>query len=383
MNRLRCVLTVMIGLALVGSVYSGFHVYRLIFPIVSLGEVQSVAPTWRDKKWFMVDLKEEQFLIDRNGNRAPFDRAGYFSEGLAAYRDGDLGLYGYMNNAGETVISPTFYRAETFHSGMAAVQFLLNGPWTYVDTSGVLLETSDEYRYVQPFYGSFALVHTEEKELIIDRLGKTLVELESRAGRIVYGNGYIAYYSYPADGVEQKLMLLNPHTGSQVELDPAFPFYHAYPLTHNRLLWVTSDRSYEDRSDCLVTDLQLNQLGPVLYNVNGWAPGEEALYVAKKEPNGQYGYINADAEFIIKPQFDIANRFAGGLAYVKNAEEGFYINLQGERAFDMSSNRHGSSFESGLARVYTGRDDSTFQNGDEFVYIDRQGVVVWRCGLTE
>jgi hypothetical protein len=48
------------------------------------------------------------------------------------------------------------------------------------------------------------------------------------------------------------------------------------------------------------------------------------------EIKGKYGYLDRDGKVVIKPQFDIANEFHQGLAYVRAGEKYGFIDLEGK-----------------------------------------------------
>jgi hypothetical protein len=83
-------------------------------------------------------LSETQFYIDSSGKMAfgnTYFIAEPFSEGLAAVRPHDLGLFGYINKTGEMVIAPSYKKACLFGEGFACVTNEDSG-WIIIDTSG-------------------------------------------------------------------------------------------------------------------------------------------------------------------------------------------------------------------------------------------------------
>jgi hypothetical protein len=76
-----------------------------------------------------------------------YDRASYFSEGLAAVaRDGKAG---FIDQSGAIVIPLQFERAHPFVSGRAGVK--INGKWGYIDRTGRVV-IAPRFHFVWPFY---------------------------------------------------------------------------------------------------------------------------------------------------------------------------------------------------------------------------------------
>jgi hypothetical protein len=80
--------------------------------------------------------------VDRSGElvvRPQFDRAGYFSEGMAAVRVG--GKHGYIDTSGELVIPPEFDGSSNFEGGKALVK--LGEEKFFIDRTGATIDESD------------------------------------------------------------------------------------------------------------------------------------------------------------------------------------------------------------------------------------------------
>ena len=69
-----------------------------------------------------------------------FERAGQFSEGLAAVQvsEAEGWKWGYIDKSGNFVIKPQFDQAEDFSEGLAAVRIgdEATGEWGFIDRSG-------------------------------------------------------------------------------------------------------------------------------------------------------------------------------------------------------------------------------------------------------
>lgn len=92
--------------------------------------------------------------INKNGViaiKVQYDRAQYFSEGLAAVAFGYK--YGYIDKQGNTVIGMQFGEAGDFSEGLAAVR--IDGKWGFIDKSGkmVIKPAFDAYiKSIDTFY---------------------------------------------------------------------------------------------------------------------------------------------------------------------------------------------------------------------------------------
>jgi WG repeat protein len=86
----------------------------------------------------------------------------------------------------------------------------------------------------------------------------------------------------------------------------------------------------------------------------------------------KWGYVNELGEMIIPPQFDCADPFSEGLAYVCVKEERYFIDTSGRIVF-----RHDASlmtpFTNGLALLM-----SCSVLPCRSFYVDKQGRVVWQ-----
>src|SRR5207237_3422604 len=60
-----------------------------------------------------------------------------FSEGLALVSEEWTGKWGYINTAGDSVITPRFEYASSFSDGLAAIE--LNHRWRYIDRTGSIV----------------------------------------------------------------------------------------------------------------------------------------------------------------------------------------------------------------------------------------------------
>jgi hypothetical protein len=115
-------------------------------------------------------------FIDTGGGAAfegkTFERAGAFSEGLAAVQTG--GQWGFIDSGGRFAVPPAYEDAGRFSGGLAPVK--RNGLWGYIDARGRLL-ISPRYLRAGPFGSggegqNRAAVDLDGKVGYIDRSGR-------------------------------------------------------------------------------------------------------------------------------------------------------------------------------------------------------------------
>ncbi|EHB62384.1 MULTISPECIES: WG repeat-containing protein [Paenibacillus] len=90
----------------------------------------------------VVKIKDNHYaLIDPHGRRLadyPFAYVGPLGDGLLAFQQDPNGKYGYINEQGNIVISPTYTSAFPFHQGRAIVNTAEDYRWKYgvIDSQG-------------------------------------------------------------------------------------------------------------------------------------------------------------------------------------------------------------------------------------------------------
>lgn len=121
---------------------------------------------------YQVKVKGKWGYIDRTGRMVielQSDKAGQFSEGLAAVRVN--GKLGYIDHTGQMVIASQFDDAYGFSEGMAAVR--VSGKLGYIDRTG-LMAIASQFDDAYGFSEGLALVRINGKWGYIDRTGKAV-----------------------------------------------------------------------------------------------------------------------------------------------------------------------------------------------------------------
>jgi len=201
--------------------------------------------------------------IDRRGKTVSDGRpreTGPFSEGLKAVSSG--GLYGYIDRSGREVIAPTFLNAGAFRGGLAQV---LNskGLWGCVDRTGKYV--------IPPAYGWMGVLQ-DGAAARIDRL--TSGSLSGRELRKDLGLGLREVLRPGLFSVEQ--------SGA----------------------WGIIDGTGKVRTPCVLD----------------WPPPCGTLRFSEGRATVVYrdrvGYVDTEGYVVIRPRFDRADPFRGGLARV-------------------------------------------------------------------
>ncbi len=120
--------------------------------------------------------------------KALYESVGYFSDGLAWAKDGEL--LGYINNKGEWIIKPQFTSGKEFDktSGMARVK---NGEkWCYVNKSGEMMYMTDTDTWGD-FSEGLANGKKGDKRGFFDKKGTWVIQPQFDGVRD-FKNGYAA-----------------------------------------------------------------------------------------------------------------------------------------------------------------------------------------------
>jgi hypothetical protein len=212
-----------------------------------------------------------------------FERAGQFSEGLAAVQvSGAGGLkWGYIDKSGNFVIQPRFEDAEEFSEGLAAVRVGAEGTsgWGFIDRSG-RIAIGPNWDHVSSFSRGLAIVRTGNeftgRDRVIDKRGVYVSDLKS--GTVVpCGNGLTLVgvtVGWVEGGVKRHYGFVDEF-GTYV-IKPAF-----------------------DDAFCFTEGMAAVRVG------------DEVL--------GKWGFIDRTGTFVIEPRWGFAFPFRDGIATVAHA----------------------------------------------------------------
>lgn len=238
------------------------------------------------------------------------------------------GKQGFMNRDGEIVIDPIFQRAYPFSDGLAAVQ--MQEAWGFIDTTGrVVIEP----RFVMVGFFSEGLAYFRDQRFTdpwgyIDKTGQVVIEPQFDTAE-QFRNGI-----------------------ARVGFETA----RSNILTRIADVGMQCDYRFIDRSGAFVPEPS-----PTHYTTG--EPGELIQFTK----NGLVGYLNAQGEVVIEPQFKSGLAFSDGLARVCKEDLFGYIDKQGKWVIPPRF-EYASDFSEGLAGVPLGEKGWGF--------IDRTGTVV-------
>lgn len=281
--------------------------------------------------------------------------ANSFSEGLAFAQIGDR--FGYIDKSGEMVISlPWCDFGRSFHEGLAAVRDEESGLWGYIDKTGRQVVVP-QYKVADDFSERLAHVETTEWEhFFIDRNGQKVISL----GDGVTVGGF-------HEGMARVDRCFIDSTG-KIVLRPSDSWDHIWDF-HEGLaaVQINGKVGYIDKTGNCVIPPKYDNEG---YSIRAdWRDFSENL--AAVRINGKFGYIDKTGNWVIPPRYDFVQRFSDGLAAVYINRKFGYIDRTGNQIISPQYDYvedHG--FSEGVAYVYkNGRAFFIDKNGDKVLTI--------------
>lgn len=303
----------------------------------------------RNKGLSYESILDKKGFIDTNGKVViSFDRylaawpAPKFSDGLSLIKQNDY--YGYIDKSGKFAIQPKYKEAKDFSDGVAFVS---------IEVPIVHDELSSE-----TFYG------------VIDKKGEWVIEpqfLEWRETISKFENGlapvnqtkkphgrnYESFFG-TFTGVDGAKYTIKPMQGfidktGKLVTSIDNKKYYIYPESYNEglIVFQHSNRRNESPYDNypfgymdIKGNIVINLIpGTQAMDSNDIADAKFSEGLAAIKIGGAWGYIDRKGEFVIKPQFQHAEPFRFGLAWVRvsNIKGHCYINKEGEIIFPKDS----------------------------------------------
>ena len=284
---------------------------------------------WRERKWGYKD-KAGRVTI-------PFEYNGAddFSEGLAAVGDGETGKSGFIDKTGKVVIPFEYDYVRSFSEGLAAARLgdWKTGKWGFIDKTG---------RVVIPFEydndnknGRFSYIFSEGLASVyktgqgwgyIDKTGKVVIPFEY-SGVGAFSEG-MACVSYDAD-YSGKFGVIN--TDGKLVIPAIYdnePYYDVHgdffflPGFSEGLLRVSR---LIDAKNSIYDAGYIDKTGETIIPFGGAAFSEGLAAVSRgnRETGFQWGYIDKTGKTVVPFEYDSAQSFSEGLAWVqKNGKWG-------------------------------------------------------------
>ncbi|HJZ65048.1 MAG TPA: WG repeat-containing protein [Candidatus Acidoferrum sp.] len=297
------------------------------------------------------------FIDDRGKTviAARYEAVMPFSEGLAgAKREG---RWGFINRAGTEVIPFIYSRVESFHGGVAIVNTGLpehpvgvidsGGAWitqpmfrsltaadgpegllfgekqpgegpSFYDRSGNVV--LGPYSLAFPFSQGRARVKSRDGEWIIDSAGNFIARQPVGLEGIRFSEGLIAIRR------DRKLgyMDLDGNIAIEPRYDQGGEFSEGLAAVQLEGRWMFIDKSG-------ATAVQLPRDVIFAERISDGL----SLATSAAQPDRKFGYLNKNGQWAVKPEWDDANPFHDGLAYVGIWRNGIvaYIDQRGKRVW--------------------------------------------------
>jgi hypothetical protein len=283
--------------------------------------------------------------IDTTGKDV-FDglEGGDFSEGLALARRAGEKVWGYIDTAGQFVISPRFESdannsVSSFSGGLALIE--THGKTGFIDRSAVFV-IKPQFLAATDFSDGMARVVAEGPCVLLPQTPCASLRVLGADER---GSGQECKFAF----IDKAGRIVSP-----LRFDDAGDFSEGLAAVRIADRW-----GYVDKSGQLVIPPQFQYAGE-------FSSGRAPVVV---DQDGGFGYTDRSGNIVIDPQFDEAERFSEGLAVVGDGDDRYwYINPQGDKVFaeDFAT---ASPFFKGLAHVELISNDDI----DRYAYIDHAG----------
>jgi hypothetical protein len=337
-----------------------------------------LAPVATSEGWGVVN-REGQEVVPLK-----YDLVQVLDNGLVAcYIDDYLSKRkcGYIDPEGTEIISTSYTDARSFSEGMAAVHRgdipgnvfgTPRGNWGFIDCNGKEVVTPG-YDSVDDFIGGVARVERDGRWGAIDRTGKEIVPLK---------------YTWMTRFVNHLALFNVGGTGPQVELEPEDTRL-IRDYDHGGKWGVVNDSGQEivkpafdhisyfcDQLTTFFNDAHehyglISENGdirrtPGVYYIgsfqDGLAPASSSLLSLFHPPSDlrTWGFIDANAKFVIKPKFYKAGYFSHGLAPVM-----VQLKTSSKPIID-------NEFAQGFAQALFGSGDESHE-GEKWGYVNQKG----------
>ena len=256
-------------------------------------------------------------ILDMEGNTQftysydDYHDIGSFSEGLARVMNYEEGKCGYVNTKGEEVIPFSFYSADAFSEGLAAVGVELSQAegeirYGYIDKAGNWV-VEPKYRRAFAFQDGLAKVEDTDRNIgYIDKTGKEVIPL--RYNKITnFWNGKA--FAQEKSGE----VFLIDRTGKKLKSIITGEYMSE---CGNGIIFIEAEEQVAPGRVEYVR-LYFDENGRVSEKDAEWRMRlSEGLAPYQDEKTGKYGYVGEDGTWVIAPTFDFARDFEDGYAVV-------------------------------------------------------------------
>jgi hypothetical protein len=275
--------------------------------------------------------------------------------------------WGYIDAAGEQVISPQFQFATPFYEGRALCMDA-GGKWGFIDETGRFV-ISPSFEDCGRFSEGLAPVVKENGRIAyINPSG----EVEFEAQRATEGFGFREGMARAAFNGKWGFLDNNgewaipPIYYSARDFHEGLAAVGRYDHAKEAVIW-----GYISQSGAVQIPFQFS-----MGEDSGVEPGDFHQGLAYASHDGQtWGYINTSGNFEVSPQFDYSShalKFAGGFAAVKKGDQGGYINPDGAYEVNLQFLNVLPFSENGMAAVQTDDEKWGFIGKDGRIAINPQ-----------
>jgi hypothetical protein len=233
---------------------------------------------------------------------ARFQDAYYYSEGLAAVRY--YGKWGFIDHAGEWVISPRYTDAKPFREGLACV--MIGGKWGFINHAADWL-IEPQLKAISSFSDGLALIGNEDGYIFIDRAGNQVIQtVFEQALPFAEGLAFVVHEGYKGY-INKKGHWMIKHN-----YDEAYSFSDGLALVKKDGRYGFIDFDGRLLIDCRFEDAN--------YFREGLAAVKIGMY---------WGYIDKTGQTSIRPQYELGHTFSQGYAVAKSEGRFGLIDRQG------------------------------------------------------
>jgi hypothetical protein len=323
-------------------------------------------PVLEERKWGYINEAGEKVIS------CQYEHADEFFEGLARVRMNKK--FGYITPSGEQVIDFAFKMSKEFHEGFASIT--VGDKEGYINTKGEIV-IEPIYKLANTFGEGLAHVKSAEKDIwgFIDSNGKTVIDFQYKNIMVVDSiyNPNAFNEGYACVGLEDPLAKYSPmgYIDKIVRwiIEPQYsicsPFENGIAIVK-----VAGKNGFINHTGEYIVKPQYEGI------TLGFSEG-----IAFVKINEYYGGINLGNEIVIEPRYEFALKFQEGLAAVRVNGRWGYINKNQEFVIEPFLINPGM-FRNGIASVRLKRDkqlsDKEANKDYHWGYMNRNGKILWK-----
>ncbi len=261
--------------------------------------------------WGYYNVDSRKFILD-----CKYDEVLDFSEGIGCYFDGEV--YRYIDTDGKPLFDGKIIEGTSFSDGLARV--MTDDSLGYIGKDGKIALYCD-YEYFDDFREGYARVAQGDELGFMKKNGEllTVVDCERLYN---FSNGYAQFVKNGKVcllGSDGKVALRTEYDAlSRKQTDEYFAL-------RDGVLPVMKDGKY-GFIDAEGNEVIAPQYALAMYPCEG--------IIRVRGENKLYGYVKTDGTVLVECKFDTATEFSGGTATVSEGGRYYFINAEGEALGD-------------------------------------------------